>query len=110
MAGDVGHGGFQAVAQKPVEVSWSAFALRDLDRVSKFLLNSHPQIAREIAEAIISAADALADLPMMGRPIAGQRFRQVVIRVRNASYVLRYRAETRRVVILRVFHGREERS
>jgi len=33
-----------------------------------------------------------------------------VLRVLNAAYVLQYRIEDDRIVILRVFHGREARD
>jgi len=44
-------------------------------------------------------------------PIAGhEHYRQIVLQVLNAAYVIQYRAEGERVVILRVFHGREART
>jgi plasmid stabilization system protein ParE len=47
----------------------------------------------------------------MGRAIAGREdYRQVVLRVLNAAYVFQYRALDDRLVMLRVFHGRESRE
>ena len=39
-----------------------------------------------------------------------RRIRRLVLRVLNAPYVLQYRIGPDRVVILRVFHGREDRE
>jgi hypothetical protein len=36
-------------------------------------------------------------------------FRQVVLRVLNAAYVFQYRYDGDRLVMLRIFHSREQR-
>lgn len=48
---------------------------------------------------------------MLGHPVAGRKeYRQVVLQVLNAAYVFQYRVERDRLVILRIFHGREGRE
>ena len=43
-------------------------------------------------------------------PIAGRdEYRQMVLRVLNASYIFQYRYDGARLVMLRVFHSREQR-
>jgi plasmid stabilization system protein ParE len=39
-----------------------------------------------------------------------QEYRQVVLRVLNAAYIFQYRVDGERLVMLRVFHGREHRG
>lgn len=86
-------------------------ALADLDRFAAFLNDAHPDLAAEIAAAIVARAQALAANPLLGRPVAGSTaFRQVVLRVLNAGSVFQYRLEADRIVMLRVFHGRERRG
>jgi plasmid stabilization system protein ParE len=48
---------------------------------------------------------------MLGHPIGGrEEYRQIVLQVLNAAYVFQYRIERDRLIVLRVFHGREARD
>ena len=93
-----------------MKVEWSAGALADLDRFATFLHQQHPVLAKLVAHELISKIDILADHPRMGRPIhGGSEYRQLVIRALNAAYIVQYRFDGRRLVVLRVVHGREQR-
>jgi toxin ParE1/3/4 len=71
----------------------------------------HPSLARIVAREIIRKTEILADIPLLGRPVAGsQEYRQVVLQVLNAAYVFQYRYDGKRLVMLRVYHGREQRE
>jgi toxin ParE1/3/4 len=59
----------------------------------------------------VGKAQILADNPRLGRPLGGrEEYRQIVLQVLNAAYVFQYRYDGRRLVMLRVFHGREQRE
>jgi hypothetical protein len=48
---------------------------------------------------------------MLGHAIEGrEEYRQIVLKVLNSVYVFQYRYDGRRLVMLRVFHGRESRD
>lgn len=99
----------QAMVQT-VKVEWSASAIADLDRFADFLESRFPTMARTVGREIVRAVDLLVEAPELGRPLSGhQDRRQIVVRVLNASYIAQYRLFADRLVILRVFHGREFR-
>lgn len=93
-----------------MKLEWSADALHDLNRFAEFLHQQHPAFAKIVAQEIIAKSNMLAEQPLLGRPIAGhEEYRQVVLRILNAAYVFQYRYDGKRLVMLRVFHGREAR-
>lgn len=92
-------------------IEWSADALADLDRFASFLHERHPRLAKIVAAEIIAKAQLLAEHPKLGRPLGDrEEYRQVVLQVLNAAYVFQYRYDGERLVMLRVFHGREARE
>ena len=94
-----------------LEIEWSADALRDLDRFAKFLHQHHPLLATIVAREVVRKTQILSDIPLLGRPIEGRKeYRQVVLQVLNAAYVFQYRYDGKRLVMLRVFHGKEKRD
>ncbi len=96
---------------RSVKIEWSADALADLQRFADFLHEHHPDLAERVAQEIVMKAELLGRHPRLGRPIGGrEEYRQIVLQVLNAAYVFQYRCEHDRIVMLRVFHGREERD
>jgi toxin ParE1/3/4 len=94
-----------------MNLEWSDDALADLDRFALFLRRRHPSLAKIVADEIIKKAQILSDHPLLGRAIEGrQEYRQIVLQVLNAAYVFQYRYDGQRLVMLRVFHGREDRG
>jgi plasmid stabilization system protein ParE len=94
-----------------MKIEWSDAALADLDRFVEFLNQEHQSLAARVAAEIISKVQVLSEHPRLGRPIRGrEEYRQIVLQVLRASYVFQYRYEGDRLVMLRVFHGRELRE
>jgi hypothetical protein len=46
----------------------------------------------------------------VAQSVDGVEYRQVVLQVANATYIFQYRIDGDRLVMLRVFHGREVRE
>jgi plasmid stabilization system protein ParE len=94
-----------------MKLEWSAIALTDLDRFATFLHDRHPRLAQIIAAEIKDKARLLEDHPLLGRAIEGRpQYRELVLEVANATYVFRYAFDGERLVMLRVFHSREQRG
>ena len=96
---------------EPIDLEWSQDALDDLERFSAFLQQHYPDLAQTVAREIVAKAQILSAFPRLGRPIAGRmEYRQLVLQVLNASYVFQYRFDGKRLVMLRIWHGREQRE
>ena len=94
-----------------MKIEWSTAALADLDRFAEFLQDRHPALSPIVAREIIAKAQILVEQPRLGRAITGHgEYRQAVLRVLNAAYVFQYRLDEDRIMMLRVFHGRERRG
>jgi plasmid stabilization system protein ParE len=92
-------------------LEWSDDALADLSRFAEFLQKEHQQLAALVAEEIIAKAQILSEHPMLGRPLATRgEYRQIVLQVLGGAYAFQYRCDGDRVVMLRIFHGRESRD
>ena len=94
-----------------MKLEWSAMALADLDRFAAFLHDRDPRLAKIVAGEIIQKAQVLLDHPELGRSIERRKeYREVVLQVLNALYIFQYGYDGERLVMLRVFHGREARK
>lgn len=84
-------------------------ALDDISRLHRFLAPKSSKTAAEAIGAIRRATGAIADTPLAGRPVPtlDPGFREWLVPFGAAGYVLRYRVDPDRVVILRIRHMRE---
>jgi plasmid stabilization system protein ParE len=109
VASDVGHGQFPTVAG-PVDVERSLDALADLNRFAAFLHDQFPHLAARVAGELVARTDVLRRHPLLGRPLGHRReYRELVLTVLGGTYALQYRYDGSSVLMLRVFHGREQR-
>lgn len=91
-------------------LTWLPEAVGALERLLLLLLERNPEAARRAAQAVARAADRLAE-GAIGRPLAdGTGRRELVVPFAGTAFGLRYQlGEAGTVVILRVWHGQEER-
>ena len=90
------------------ELVYAAQALRDLERLGDFLLETDPQAAQDTAALIIEALEILVQHPEIGRKVHfGQR--ELVISRGRTGYLALYRflPHIDRILILALRHQRE---
>ncbi len=89
---------------------WLPQTQKDIKRLYDFLRDKNPTAANNAIRAIRTGARQLEDYPEAGRPMNdGTGRRELVMTFGAGGYVLRYMLDDQKVVIIRVWHGRENR-
>ncbi|MBK8336152.1 MAG: type II toxin-antitoxin system RelE/ParE family toxin [Sterolibacteriaceae bacterium] len=88
---------------------WSPPALRDVQRLYRFLAEKNADAARRAVKAIRDGVKIIGHQPGIGRPAADMEpeFREWLIGFGDSGYVLLYRYDGQTAVILAVRHQRE---
>ena len=93
------------------EVVWLPEALQDAQRLRLFLLDKNGAAAARAGKVLQDGAKLLASFPEAGVPMNdGTNRRELFLAFGASSYVLRYLIDGQIVVIVRVWHGRENRQ
>lgn len=92
------------------EVIWLPVALKDLERQFDFLNEKNPEAASRASRALLNTGASLSKNPERGKIIPGTNQRKIRVFFGKYGYLLYYRIEEQKVFILRVHHGRENRS
>lgn len=93
------------------KVVWRERALEDIDRLYDFLFEKNKDAATKAARVILRGSSLLEGSPRLGRPMAdGTGRRELFIPFGSGFYVLRYFLTNDTVVIVRVWHEREDRK
>ena len=92
-------------------ILWTSVARFDLRRLRAWTERYSPANAAAQSRRILFAVEALLDNPRMGYPIAvpdggEEELRELLLR----PYVIRYTVDAERIVIIRLWHGREARE
>ena len=88
---------------------WSPSALRDVQRLYRFLASKNADAARRAVKAIREGVKILGAQPGMGRPAQDMEpeYREWMIDFGDSGYVALYRYDGQTAVILAVRHQRE---
>ncbi|MEH0690932.1 type II toxin-antitoxin system RelE/ParE family toxin [Vibrio cholerae] len=91
------------------QVIYSPSAIRDLDRIRRFLMSKDLRAASRAGQTIIRSMREVAKFPQIGKPIEQmpQEFRDWIIDFGQVGYVVRYRISGDKIVVLAVRHQRE---
>ncbi len=93
------------------EVIWLPDAITDLMRLRKFIQDKNPSAAKRAASKIKEGTAILMNNPESGRPVEGlSLFREILIPFGAGNYVLRYREDDVTIVVVRIWHSKEERT
>lgn len=88
---------------------WTNTAIADLQRLRTFIEQHNPHAARRAAQTIKQAAIRLLDHSELGKLLDGREDRELFIPFGQRGYVLRYRLDGNTIVILKLWHGLEDR-
>jgi plasmid stabilization system protein ParE len=108
LAGDLGRGKRAPGSHMP-QVIFAPAALRDLQRLRKFLRQKNPAAAARAASAIVKGVLQLGLNPTIGR-LSGEvdvDDRELPIAFGDTDYVARYRYVGETVIILAIRHQKE---
>ena len=91
------------------QLIWSPQALRDVQRLYRFLAPKNLESAKRAVTAIRQGVNVLSLQPGMGRPVEDMEneFRDWIIDFGDGGYVARYRIDGQQVIILAVRHRKE---
>jgi plasmid stabilization system protein ParE len=95
-------------------IVWLNAAVSDLARLREFIRVNNPAAADRAAKRIIQAVDKISAYPSIGRPVLDikqkQAFRDLFIPFAQGGYWLRYAVTKDEIVLVRIWHGRENRN
>lgn len=88
---------------------WSPPALRDVQRLHRFLAGKNTEAAKRAVKAIRDGMKIIAHQPGVGRPAEGMEpeYREWLIDFGESGYVALYHYDDQTAVILAVRHQRE---
>ncbi len=88
---------------------WSPSALRDVQRLYRFLEGKNRDAARRAVQVIRTSVQIIAEHPEVGRPVdeMDPAFREWLVDFGNSGYVVLYHYDGNVAVIVAVRHQRE---
>ena len=92
------------------KVVWSPTASRDIERHYNFLLAQSNNTATKAVQKIVQTGDSLAKNPYRGTVVRSSvGLRKLLVSFGKYGYAIHYTVIEEDVVILRIYHGRENR-
>jgi plasmid stabilization system protein ParE len=88
---------------------WSESALRDVQRLYRFLADNNREAAKRAVKTIRASVRVIAQHPEIGRPAEGMEaeYREWVIAFGDSGYIALYRYEGETALIVAVRHQKE---
>lgn len=92
-----------------MRITWSVLAFADLERLQTFLAEVNLEASEKIADLLANSPTALLDFPRRG-PRLFEFDPREVREFRVERYVFRYEVRDNQIILLRIFHMREDRA
>ncbi|KAA8698853.1 MULTISPECIES: type II toxin-antitoxin system RelE/ParE family toxin [Pseudomonas syringae group] len=91
------------------QLIWSPSALRDIQRLYRFLALNNPEAARRAVKTIREDIRIIAEQPEVGRLAdrMATEYREWLIDFGDSGYVILYRYDTNEIVVVAVRHQKE---
>ncbi len=84
-------------------------AERDLNRLAAFVAAMDERAGNKRERMLREALRRLGERPFIGRPGPRPDLRERVLKFGRSSYLIRYRVTDDAVIIIRIWHGKEDR-
>ncbi len=93
------------------QLEWVKEAICDLEECRSFLKSKNPKAAKNAIKRIIEVTKLLLEQPHLGHPIDDMpEFQKINIPFGKYGYVIKYRVDNKKIVILRIKAGLQERG
>ena len=90
-----------------MRIRWTPAAAADLQHISDYLKEHHPQYREPTLRKLYDAVRALKDAPYRGRPGRERETREILFP--PMPYVAVYRVRDQSIEVLRVYHASQNR-
>jgi len=91
------------------KIVWLRSALDDILKIFDFLSEKNPEVAKKIVERIKISVQQLNHFPESGK-LNEKGSRDFFVFWSANTYVLRYKIQSEKIIIIRVWHSKENRN
>jgi plasmid stabilization system protein ParE len=92
-------------------IIWTKAATTDIERHYSFLEPIDPDTAKKAVQAILKAGESLKENPRRGSVVLQAKgLRKLIVTFGKYGFVIHYVFVETEVLILRIYHGRENRQ
>ena len=94
------------------KIEWLPEATKDVVRLREFIKKESPLVVKKAGQRIFDAVNLLTKNPEVGMPSPDEdceEFRDLYAPFGKGGYTVRYRIKQQSIVIVRVWHSREDR-
>lgn len=93
-----------------MELRWLPEARDDIQRLYEYLIDKNAAAAERAIRLIQTGANLLLENPELGKPMDDDtKRRELALPFGASAYILRYRLHENAIVVIRIWHGKEQR-